>query len=61
MKVAVRLTLDGMIRALRWQAHRMAEEAEGGYRPRMPEDAAPPRPMRAAERGKELDDDRFGE
>jgi len=50
-----------MIRALRWQANRMAEEAEGGYRPRMPEDAAPPRPMRAAERGKELDDDRFGE
>ncbi|MEZ5804240.1 MAG: hypothetical protein R3E51_12450 [Rhizobiaceae bacterium] len=59
--MAVRLTLDGMVRALRWQAHRMAEEAECGYRPRMPEDAMPPRPMRTAARGEELDDDRFGE
>lgn len=61
MKVAVRLTLDGMVRALRWQAHRMAEETEGGYRLRMPEDAVSPRPVRTAARGEELDDDRFGE
>ena len=31
MKVALEMTLDGMLKALRWQAHRMAEEIEAGY------------------------------
>ncbi|MCO5083437.1 MAG: hypothetical protein M9955_17500 [Rhizobiaceae bacterium] len=53
------MTLDGMVRALRWQAHRMAEEAEGGYPVRASEEAA--RPMRVAARGEELGDDRIGE
>jgi hypothetical protein len=31
MNLAVQLTLDGMLRALRWKAHALAEEIEGGY------------------------------
>lgn len=62
MNVSVRLTLDGMIRALRWQAHRLADEAERGYADDAPEND---RPLRASALGtmrrEEGDDDRSGE
>ncbi len=32
MKIAMQLTLDGMVQALRWKAHALAEDLEGGYR-----------------------------
>lgn len=31
MKVAMKLTLDGLLRALRMRAHRMADEIETSY------------------------------
>lgn len=31
MKVAMKLTLDGLIRALRWKEHELAEDVEHGY------------------------------
>ncbi|WP_269932234.1 hypothetical protein [Aminobacter sp. HY435] len=31
MNVTMRLTRDGMLRALRWRAHELAEDAEQGY------------------------------
>lgn len=31
MKTGLRLTLDGLVRALRMRMHRMAEEIETGY------------------------------
>lgn len=31
MKVSIALTLDGMIRALRWKAHALADDIEHGY------------------------------
>lgn len=31
MRTAVKLTLDGLVRALRVRAHRMADEIEAGY------------------------------
>lgn len=31
MNVTVKLTLDGMVRALRWNAHMLAEDAARGY------------------------------
>ena len=33
MKLTMQLTLDGLVRALRLDAHGLAEEIEGGYRP----------------------------
>ena len=35
MKLAMRLTLDGLVRGLRWKAHTLAEEAEQRYRPQV--------------------------
>lgn len=35
MKLAMKLTIDDLVRALRWQAHDLAEEAERGYRAEM--------------------------
>jgi hypothetical protein len=32
MKTSIRMTLDGLMRALRWQAHDLAEELEQRYR-----------------------------
>ena len=32
MKLTMQLTLDGLVRALRLDAHALAEEIEGGYR-----------------------------
>jgi len=31
MNVTVKLTLDGMIRAMRWNAHMLAEDGARGY------------------------------
>jgi len=31
MKVTMAMTLDGMLKALRWRVHVMAEEIEAGY------------------------------
>jgi hypothetical protein len=33
MKLAMRLTLDGLVRGLRWKVHTLAEDAEQRYRP----------------------------
>jgi hypothetical protein len=33
MKLAMKVTLDGLMRGLRWKAHTLAEEAEQRYRP----------------------------
>ena len=44
MKLTMQLTLDGLVRALRLDAHGLAEEIEGGYRrdtPRRKFDAEP--------------------
>lgn len=62
MNLAARLTLDGLIRALRWQAHALAEDVERGYGPGGRDDPAdkerrPPR----ARRPKETDDGVAGE
>lgn len=32
MKLAMRLTIDGLVRALRIKGHALAEDAEAGYR-----------------------------
>ncbi len=32
MKVTMKLTLEGLKRALRWKAHELAEDVEQGYR-----------------------------
>lgn len=32
MKMSMKMTLDGLMRALRWQAHDLAEQAERDYR-----------------------------
>lgn len=31
MKFAVAITLDGLVRAMRWNAHELAEAAESGH------------------------------
>jgi len=31
MKATIRLTLSGLVSALRWRAHALAEKAENGY------------------------------
>lgn len=59
MNVAMQLTLDGLVRALRLKAHALAEETEAGYRRGTPADDdgdGSPRPGRA----RELDDERAG-
>jgi hypothetical protein len=57
MKLAMTMTLDGLLRALRWHAHDLAESLEEGY---PSQDTAPAaagsRQMRR--RGGEVDDDR---
>ncbi len=54
MKIALKLTLDGLLRARKGRAHRLAEEVEAG-RPRQDERTPRRRPARARERN---DDDR---
>lgn len=43
MKLAMALTLDGLVRAMRWKAHDLAEAVEGGYA-RQKDDRAAPAP-----------------
>lgn len=43
MKLAMALTLDGLVRAMRWKAHDLAEAVEGGYA-RQQDDRATPTP-----------------
>ena len=61
MKLTLKLTLDGLMRALRAQAHRRAEEVEAGrLLPRG--EAADTPPRRAARREKRMTDrDRSGD
>ncbi|MGB3389817.1 MAG: hypothetical protein WBA88_17735 [Pseudaminobacter sp.] len=61
MNLAMTMTLDGLIRALRWRAHELAEEIERGYR----EDTRSAIVGRAARAGmdghtREQSDDRAG-
>lgn len=49
MRTAVKLTLDGLVRALRVRAHRMADEIEAGYAERVKR-AAPGRMAEAPRR-----------
>lgn len=59
MKLTLKLTLDGLMRALRAQAHRRAEEIEAG---RLLPRAAPTPPRRATRREKRMTDrDRSGD
>lgn len=62
MKMTMRLTLDGMRRALRWKTHQLAEDAERGYlgAAQVDRDAAPPARRGRREAGKEHNDDRSG-
>lgn len=53
MNVTVRLTLDGMIRALRWRLHALAEDGGRGYAPR---DRDAPDEPRRPDRQRETDD-----
>lgn len=63
MKATIELTLAGLVRALRWRAHALAEAGERGYR-----DAREPaypsrgrrRPSRPQSRNEEPRDDRPG-
>jgi hypothetical protein len=58
MKLVAAITLDGLVRALRWNAHDLAEAVEGGYVSRPPE-FAKEKPARQAPRPtREQDDDR---
>ena len=59
MKLTLKLTLDGLMRALRAQAHRRAEEIEAG---RLPSRAAPGPARRIVQREKRMTDrDRSGD
>ena len=49
MKLVLKLTLDGLLRALKGRAHRLAEEVEAG-RLRQDERTPRSRPPRARER-----------
>lgn len=57
MKVTMKLTLDGLTRALRWKAHDLAEAVDQGYRDGAPTDVAP---RRGIERKREAEHDRPG-
>lgn len=59
MKASVRLTLDGLVRALRARAHDLADAAEQGYVSSRRVGAEPTAdPIMRPKRAKELADDR---
>lgn len=62
MNVTMKLTLDGLKRALRWKAHELAEDAEQGYRGAVPAERSADAPSsRAGMRSKrERKNDRPG-
>ena len=33
MKITMQMAKDGLVQALRWKVHALAEDLEGGYRP----------------------------
>jgi len=55
MKIAMALTLDGLVRALRSRAHGLADEVEAGYRR---ENAEPRRQARKPDARRETMGDR---
>lgn len=55
MKLAMKLTLDGLVRGLRWKAHTLAEDAEQRYRPQVRTPIAK-EGARAARRMRQSDD-----
>lgn len=56
MKLTMRLTMEGLLRALRWRAHSAAEEIAAIRKDRQPASAArPPRAARARSSGEEPD------
>jgi hypothetical protein len=58
MKLAAAITLDGLVRALRWNVHDLAEQVEAGYASRRRE-LMEEKPARQAPRPKkEQADDR---
>jgi hypothetical protein len=60
MNLTMTITLDGLIRALRWKEHDLAERIERGYaRPDVP--SMPRRPVpRGSDLARRDDDDRGG-
>lgn len=61
MNVTMKLTLDGLKRALRWKAHELAEDVEQGYRgDAAGVSAAAPSRRVNPRRIRERDDDRPG-
>lgn len=61
MNVTMKLTLDGLKRALRWKAHELAEDIEQGYRGDVAGISAEVPPTRGTPRTiRERNDDRPG-
>lgn len=60
MNIAMRLTLDGLVRALRMKAHALAEEIEAGYRRDDPAQEDGLKADRGTTRDREADDGRAG-
>lgn len=63
MKTTVKMTLDGLVRALRFKAHALADDAEQGYFPTRrsaAESAAEEALTRRPKLSMELADDRAG-
>jgi hypothetical protein len=57
VNLAIKLTLDGLVKALRWKAHDLAESAERRYLPRETDGAARrpvKRPTRTREQGHDV-------
>lgn len=61
MNVTMRLTFDGMVRALRWRAHALAEGEGGMYADPGREDRMWRESRPLPKRREEDDDDRAGE
>ncbi len=60
MNLAMAMTLDGLIRALRWKEHDLAERIEGGYAGHGASSIPPRSVPREIEPVKGDDDDRRG-
>ena len=60
MNLAMTMTLDGLVRALRWKAHDLAESLERGYAADSGGSATAERRQEPQERTRGADDDRRG-
>lgn len=60
MKMSIVVTLDGLLRALRWRAHDLAEQAEQGYRAGISAPRESRRTVDAEMHGKGKGNDRIG-